>query len=338
MRLPLGGMSFKEFFLGLKAKLERDDVTDIAATVTFWGILAFFPFILFLVALFSLVITPADAEHLVRELGRVAPPEATQIIAGRIRDLSREGHTTLLGFGALGALWAAAGGTLSLMRALNTAYGVTESRPFWKVRLVALGMTLASGVVAFLAALFTVASGPLVNVLPHPLGPTVALLRLPLGGLLMMLLWALTYYVLPDVEQEFKFITPGSVLGVFLWVIACFGFSKYVDNFGHYDLVYGPLAGAMVLLLWMWMSALIVVLGAEVNALIEHSSPDRRWPGARRMADRGTELLPGEARSAKSKGENHPAEPSPVSVPFRGGLALLFGFLAGIFVARRRGA
>jgi membrane protein len=99
------------------------------------------------------------------------------------------------------------------------------------------------------------------------------------AGLLMMFLWALLYYALPNVKQRFKFITPGSVVGVVIWVIASWAFSQYVANFGKYDANYGAIGGVIVLLLWMWISAQVILLGAEINAIIEHRSPDGKSPG-----------------------------------------------------------
>ncbi|MGC3996765.1 MAG: YihY/virulence factor BrkB family protein [Anaeromyxobacter sp.] len=104
----------------------------------------------------------------------------------------------------------------------------------------------------------------------------------------MMLLWALLYYVLPDVEQDFKFITPGSVGGVIVWVIASWAFSFYVSHFGSYDRTYGSIAGVIILLFWMWISALVMLLGAEVNSVIEHRSPEGKREGAKSLADTGT--------------------------------------------------
>jgi membrane protein len=282
-----GGMSTKEFLLGLKGEISRDQVTDIAGSVTYYGILALFPFLLFLVALASVVISPQDAERLVRELSQVAPGQVTQIVGDRIRSLGAQQDVGLLTLGAVGALWAASGAMMALMRALNTAYDVREGRPFWKVRLVAVGMTILAGVIALVAGVVAVATAPLADRIGGPVGTAITWLRLPVAGLLMMLLWALLYWVLPDVEQDFKFITPGSVAGVILWVAASWGFSTYVANFGKYDQTYGPLGGVIVLLLWMWISALVLLVGAEMNALLEHRSAEGKEPGEKRLAGDG---------------------------------------------------
>ena len=339
MRLPGNGMSWKEFGQGLKDEVTRDNVTDLAATVTYYGVLSLFPFLLFLVALASVIITPAQAESLVAELSRVAPGEVTRLVGERIRQLGEQKDVTLLGFGALAAIWAASGAVLALTRALNTAYDVEESRPFWKVRGLAVLMTIVAGVLALVAALAAVATEPIANAMGGSVGTAIVWLRLPLAGLVMMFLWALLYYVLPDVEQEFKFITPGSVVGVLLWVLASWAFGKYVSNFGSYDKTYGSIAGVIVLLFWMWISALVLLVGAEVNALIEHRSPEGKREGAKSMQDTGMTPMPGPSGPGALAADRRPADDlARASRPrgaLRGLVGIAAGFAAGVLLMRR---
>src|SRR5512138_1659967 len=288
MRFPGRGMSWKQFAVGIKNEVTNDNVTDIAATVTYYGFLALFPFLLFLVALASVIITPDQAQQIVRQLSEVAPGAVTQIVGDRIQQLGQQQNVTLLGFGALGAIWAASGAIMALMRALNTTYDVKEGRPFWKTRGIALLLTLFAGVLALLAGLVVLGAPAAARFLPGQAGMVVVWLRLPAAGLLMMLLWAVLYWALPDVEQDFKFITPGSVVGVVIWVIASWGFSVYVSHFGNYDKTYGSIAGVIILLFWMWISAVVLLVGAELNAFIEHASPEGKRQGAKLLVDKGT--------------------------------------------------
>lgn len=343
MRLPGAGTSWKDFLRSLGNEISQDGITDLAATVTYYGVLALFPFLLFLVAVASLVVAPSDAERLVNELSSVAPGAVTEIVGARIRDLGRQENATLVGFGALGAIWAASGGIMALVRALNVAYDVKEGRPFWKVRGIALLMTVVSSALALAAALVAVGTAPLADRIGGPLGIAIGFLRLPVAGLVMMLLWALIYYVLPDVEQRFEFITPGSVAGVLLWVLASWAFSKYVANFGSYDKTYGALGGVIVLLLWMWISSLVVLVGAEVNALVEHRSPEGKRQGAKSMDDTGTAPIAsspprGEPVPARPPAAGQPAPSPPRRGPVRGLVAIAAGFAAGLLVARRGAA
>jgi membrane protein len=338
MRLPGAGMSWKEFLVGLKDEISQDGITDLAATVTYYGILSLFPFLLMLVAVASVVITPDTAERIVQQLGQVAPGPATQILGDRIRQLGGQQNVALLGFGALAALWSASGGTSALITALNRCYDVKEQRPWWKVRLIAIFMTLVAAVLGLAAALVAVATAPLADVVGGPLGMAIGWLRLPVAGLVMMLLWALLYYVLPDVQQSFRFITPGSVLGVVLWVIASWGFSRYVSSFGSYDKTYGSLGGVIVLLLWMWISSLVLLVGAETNALIEHRSPEGKRQGAKLRSDTGLEPR---AISAPVGEPIHQTRLAPARIeerrrpPVRGLVALAAGLAAGLLLARR---
>jgi membrane protein len=346
VRLPGKGMSWKEFLKGLKDEISKDNLTDLAATVTYYGILALFPFLLFLLALATLFITPADAQRIVDQLSQVAPGPATQILSERIQQLGQQQNVTLVGFGALGAIWAASGGVTALIGALNRTYDVKEGRPFWKVRGVAILMTLVSGALALVAALVAIAAAPLAGWIGGPIGTAIGWLRLPVAGLVMMLLWALIYYVLPDVEQDFKFITPGSVIGVVVWVVASWAFSKYVTSFGSYDKTYGSLGGVIVLLLWMWISSLVLLFGAELNAFVEHRSEEGKRQGAKSTAEKGLtpvaesrpvdEPAPARASGGPRPGDaGRPAARDRARPPVRGLVAIAAGLAAGVLLARR---
>jgi membrane protein len=329
-------MSWKEFLGGLKDEVAKDGITDLAAAVTYYSILALFPFLLFVVALASVIISANDAQRLVDQLAQVAPGPATQILGERLQQLGGQQDVKLLGLGALGAIWAASGGLNAVIGALNRCYDVKEGRPWWKVRALAILMTIVSGVLALAAGLVAVATAPLADWIGGPIGMAIGWLRLPVAGLLMMFLWALLYYVLPDVEQRFRFITPGSVVGVLLWVLASWGFSKYVANFGGYDKTYGSLGGVIVLLLWMWISTMVLLVGAEMNALIEHRSEEGKRQGAKQKSDTGLEPV---ATSAPVGEPVLATRPAPPAVrrrpPVRGLVAIAAGLVAGVLLARR---
>jgi membrane protein len=330
-------MSFREFFGGLKEEILRDGITDLAATVTYYGILSLFPFLLMLVAIASFVITPEQANTIVDQLGEVAPGPATQILGDRIREIGGGQHAALLGVGALFAIWSASGGVMSLVGALNRCYDVKEERPWWRVRLIAIGMTIVATALALVAGVVAVAAGPVAGLIGGPIGAAITWLRLPVAGLVVMFLWALLYHVLPDVEQTFKFLTPGSVAGVLLWVLASWGFSRYVSSFGSYSKTYGSLGGVIVLLLWMWISALVLLLGAEVNALIEHRSPEGKRQGAKKRTDVGLEPVARSGPVGEPNLQTRVAPPAPARGrgPLRGLVAIAAGLAAGVLLARR---
>jgi membrane protein len=308
--LPGKGIGWKEFFKLLREESNRDRISDTAAALTFFGVLAIFPFLIFLVSLASLIIDPQQAQLLIDQLGKVAPAAVTQIVGERLHALVSGPSSGLLTVSALGAIWAASGGIAALMRALNLAYDVDESRPFWKVRLIAVGATIAAAAISVIATLLAVGAPALADRIGGPVAAAILWLRLPVAGLLMMFVWALLYYFLPDVQQRFKLITPGSVIGVVVWMVASWGFSFYVSHFGSYDVTYGTLGGFVVLLFWMWISAQVVMLGAEVNAILEHRSPEGKKVGQRRLDDPGVSETKGE-RIRREEGRPPPAEPPP---------------------------
>ncbi|WNG56791.1 YihY/virulence factor BrkB family protein [Archangium gephyra] len=315
MVLPGKGMSWKEFFTEVKNEYTNDKISNVAGSVTFFAVLALFPFLLFLVALASLVIDPAQAQVLIQELGRVAPEAVTEIVGQRLKDLAAGNNVGLLTVGALGAVWAASGGVVAMMDALNTVYDVNETRPFWKVRGTAILVTIGGAVLSILASLAMVATPAVAKFLGEPLGTVVMWLRLPVAGVLMMLVWAFIYFLLPDVKQRFKFITPGSVVGVIAWLIASWGFSLYVRNFGSYDANYGALGGVIVMLLWMWISSQVILLGAEINAVLEHKSPEGKSPGQKRPDQGGPNVTKGEKREQEQQELEDRLRPSPPPRP-----------------------
>lgn len=310
MVLPGRGMSWREFFHALMKEWERDDLGDIAGAVTFFGITAIFPFLLFLVSLASLVIDPELAESLIEQLDEVAPPQVTEILGGFLQTLGAGQDTGLLTVSALASVWIASGGVAALMRALNKAYDVKESRPFWKVRLIAIAATIVAAMLSVVGAFIAVATPAVAQAIGPPAEDLALWLRLPVAGFVMMLVWALLYYFLPDVEQKFRFITPGSVVGVLIWLLASWGFSLYVVNFGRYEVTYGALGGIIVLLFWMWLSSLMVLLGAVINAVLEHRAPEGKKVGAHSFAETG----PSATAAEKEEAERIRRLPAPVAV------------------------
>lgn len=263
----------KENLRTIRAQWRRDRVGEAAAALTFYGILALFPFLLLMVALARLVISPAQVQALLGALGRELPVSLSRIPSAQLAQLTSGSHGGLLTFSALTAIWSATAGVVSLITALNAAYGVTERRPRWKVYGLALGVVVAAAVLAPLAGFVAVAAPAIAARLGSPWTALVVWLRLPVAMLLMMTLWATIYSLLPDTQQKFKFISAGSVIGVLVWLAATLGFSFYVSRFNTFGITYGALGGIVVLLLWMWISSLALMLGAEINAsLTRHAA------------------------------------------------------------------
>lgn len=293
MILPGRDVPFRDFLRRLWRESQDNDLIDYAGSIAFSAVLAIFPFLLFAVALASVVVDPSALDPLAEKMRRVLLPEVADLMAERLRKLTSESRTGLLTFGAVGAVWVASGAISALTTAVNTAYDVRESRPFWKTRGLAVLLTLAAAVLFLVATAITFVTPSFAGALGSPLGPLVLWLRWPIAIVILMLILASLYYLLPDVEQKFRFITLGSVVAVLVWVIASLGFSLFVVRFGGYEIVYGALGSVIMLLMWVWISALAVLLGAQINAVLEHLSPEGKRRGER-SASRGHRDIPGQ--------------------------------------------
>jgi membrane protein len=296
VKLPGRDVPWKDFLRTLYKEFTCDNLLDYAGSVAFSAALALFPFLLFAVALAGLVINPDTLASLVEQIRRVMPAQAAELLVDRLHALTSGARPGLVTVGAIGAVWAASGAIAALITAFNTAWDVHESRPFWKVRGMAILVTVAAAV-AFIASAAIALATPAVASQLGTLGVVLLLLRWPVAAVLMAAILACLYYFLPDVEQDFRFLTPGSIVAVVLWIVASMGLSLYVGHFGNYEVVYGALGGVIVLLLWLWISALAVLVGAEINAVIEHLSPEGKRTGAKSLADRGPDLPETEKRA-----------------------------------------
>src|SRR5690242_7939724 len=262
--------TFKQF--------NRDNLTDRAAALTYYGVLSLFPGIIVLTAILGLL-GPAAIRTVIDNVNQVVPGQGKDILVGAIKELA--GSRGLAGplaiVGLLGALWSASGYVGAFMRASNAIYGMPEGRPIWKT--IPLRIVLTVGIVVLLAAcaLGVVATGTIARRIGDAigLGSTGILVweiaKWPVIALLVSLAFALLYWVGPNVRLPgFKWLTPGGLLAVVLWVAASAGFALYVANFGSYNKTYGSLAGVIVFLVWLWISNIAVLLGAELDAELVH--------------------------------------------------------------------
>jgi membrane protein len=247
----------------------RNKLTDAAAALTFYGILALFPFILFIVATAGAIIRPEQVQALGAALARDAPPALAPILLARLAELTSRPRVGVLTFSALAAVWSSTSGVASLVSVLNSAFGVSEERPIWKIYSMAFAVMLGGTFLALLAAVMAVVAPTVAVQLGgfswHPL---IGWLRVPVATCLMMIVWGTIYYVLPNVKQTVRSILPGSVVGVLVWLFATLVFSFYVSHFSNFGITYGALGAIVILLFWMWLSSLALMLGAEINAVL----------------------------------------------------------------------
>jgi membrane protein len=267
------------FLRTLSREFSENALTDVAAQLAYWSELALVPLLMFMLSLAGYLPLQNAADTLLETLYHILPPAAAQVIEGVVKEVVGRQHGWLL-VASLGvALWSAAGGTAALMTALNRAYSVRETRPWWRVRLTAVLFTL-SAVVLCMIAVVSLAVGPeLVHAVWAHFGLGGAFdqlwswLRWPIVCLAMMLMLANCYYFLPNVTtRRWRFITPGSVTAVVLWVGASLGFRLYLQHFDSYAKTYGSLGALIILLTWIYLSSLMVILGGEVNAILDRQA------------------------------------------------------------------
>jgi YihY family inner membrane protein len=255
-----------------------DNLSDAAAALTYYATLSIFPALLVLVSLLGLA-GPDTAQKLVDNLGQVVPGSARQIISSAIESLQQSSGAGLTAIVAiLFAIWSASGYVGAFMRAANTVFDVPEGRPVWKTIPVRLGITVVLLVLMSISAIIVVFTGPLARQAGDLLGLGAAavtawgIAKWPILLVILMFLVAILYWAAPNAKQPgFRWITPGGVVGVLLWLIASVGFAFYVANFGNYNKTYGALAGVIVFLVWMWISNLAILLGAELNAELDRA-------------------------------------------------------------------
>jgi membrane protein len=263
----------------------KDNCFAMAAQLAYYFFFALFPTLLFMVALASYFPLTTIIDDLFRTMGGFMPPEALKLITDQMVKISGDRQAGLLTLGMVVAISSSSTAMVAVIDTLNNAYDVEEGRPWWKVRLSAILLTI--GVAIFILVSFAlVLVGPtLATTLADSmnLGPvfewTWKILQWPVLFALASLGIALIYYFGPDVEQEWVWLTPGSIFATTLWLAATLGFKYYVANWGNYTETYGLLGAVMILLLWFYISGLVILLGAEMNAEIEHASPRGKDPG-----------------------------------------------------------
>jgi membrane protein len=279
----LGGLTITELGRRLWHESQRDELLGRAAQLSYYALLALFPALIFLTALMGLFSVENYMPELMSYLRNVLPADALSMVKRFLDQIAEGSGANLLSLGALGALWASSSGVTAIMNALNVVYDVKEdSRPLWRVRLTAILLTL--GLAGFvIVSLTLVLYGPSIGAwianfvgLGQAFAWTWNILHWPVVVGLMLLVVAAVYHVCPDINQNWRWVTPGSVFAVAMWVIVSLGFKVYVDNFGDYNKVYGSIAGVIVLMLWLYWSGMMLLLGGEINAEIEHAATERQ--------------------------------------------------------------
>ena len=256
----------------------RDNLTVWAAALTYYGILSLFPALLVLISALRLT-GQSTTQKVLDNLSSIAPGPARSILTTAITNLQHGQQSTagiLAIVGIVGALWSASGYVGSFMQAANSIYDVPEGRPLWKKLPVRLGITIVTGVIVAAAALAVVFTGSLARQLGRVLGVGSGVVTVwdiakwPVLVILISLLFAILYWAAPNAKHGgFRWISPGSLLAVVIWIAASAGFAFYVANFSSYNKTYGSLAAVIVFLVWLWITNLAILVGAEFDAELQ---------------------------------------------------------------------
>lgn len=261
-------------------RFQEDEVTSLGAQLTFYLLLAFFPFIIFLITLASYA--PVASDLPLDQLAALLPYEAYVQVRDIIEETIQARSHTLLSVGMIAALWASSSGVNAIIRGINKAYFEKETRPFWKVRGLSILFTLALALVIVSAFLMLVLGRIIGQALFTELGAYYLFadvwrwVRYLLPLATMLLVFVLLYRFSPNRNLTLKEVVPGAVLASLGWVITSLAFAWYVEHFTDYARIYGSLGGIVILLLWLYLSSIIILLGGELNAVLSrHGSPGR---------------------------------------------------------------
>jgi membrane protein len=286
-------------------EFREDNMSDWAAALTYYGLLSLFPALIALVSIVGLVGDPVSTTRTITEIvTKLGPSSAGDTFAGPIKSITshRSAAGILLVVGLATALWSASGYVGAFMRAANVIYETPEGRPFWKLRPLQIFVTLIMLLLLAAVALALVLTGPVVDAVAGPLGvgsTAVSIWNIakwPVLLAVVVTMFAVLFYAAPNVKLAgFRWVTPGALLAIVLWLIASAAFAFYVANFGSYDKTYGTLGGVVCLLVWFWITNVALLLGMELNSERERG---RELAAGVRGADRELQL---DARSAPKR-------------------------------------
>jgi membrane protein len=277
----LGGLGLRELVTRVWHEIGDDEIVDRAAALSYYFVFALFPMLLFLTALLGMVPNARLMDQLMDYLASALPPEAATLTSRVLGEIVRGARGGLVSVGALAALWAASAGMDSIRTALNAAYDVVDPRPWWKRRLMAIGLTIVFAGFTLTGLILLVLGPEIADAIAHAVGLGSIFtaiwntIRWPVALLLALLGVGLVYYLAPAVRQRWYWVTPGSAVAVAGWLLASTGLRLYVTRFANFNATYGSIGGAMLLLLWLYLTGLILLVGADVNAEIAQAARRR---------------------------------------------------------------
>jgi membrane protein len=308
-----GGLSWKVLGKRVLREIQSDDVFGRAAQLAYYFLLALFPLLLFLTSVIGLLLgSGTGVRHaLFAYFSRVLPGSAFNLVDSTMYEVSAASGGGKLTFGLLAALWAASNGMGAITGALNAAYNVKETRPWWKQRLTAIGLTLVLSILIISALVLVLYGGKIANhiAVTYSFGQAFTFgwkfLQWPLVLGFMLLSFSLIYYLAPDLrEQKWVWITRGSTTGVALWLVVSFAFKLYLHFFDSYSKTYGALGAVIVLMLWLYFTGAAILIGGEVNSEIENAAAEAGDPRAK---EKGEKSAGENERAGNSQDRSHAA-------------------------------
>jgi len=303
----LGGLSWIQLAKRVWKEVQEDNVFGRAAELSYYFLLALFPFLIFLTSVIGLVLgSGTGTRHMLfNYLARIMPPSAFQLIDATMIEVSAASSGGKLSFGILAALWAASNGLTAITGSLNNAYDLKETRSWWKQRLVSIGLTMALSVLIIGALVLVVAGGKIAEWLAAhygfgPVFPTAwKIVQWPVVFAEMILAFALIYYFAPDFrKQAWQWLTPGAAIGVVLWLLVSLGFRVYLHFFNSYSATYGSLGAVIILMLWLYFTGAAVLIGGEINSEIENAAAQQGEPEAKEKGEKAPNEKPGSVQAA----------------------------------------
>lgn len=278
-------MGFAAFLQQLYCRFQDDEVPALGAQLTYYLILAFFPFLIFVIAFLSFTdITAAEA---IDSMARIMPELSSRAVADAYAEIQRSRSGSVLSIGLLAALWSASNGISAVIKALNKAYDEEESRPFWKVKGIAVLFTFVLAVVILFTLVLLIFGRiiglALYNIVHFPgnfdLLWNFAQYAIPLATIAVV--FVLLYRFTPNLRLTFREVLPGALFATVGWVTASLLFSYYVNHFGSYTKTYGSIGGIIVLLTWLYLSSIVLILGGEINATLHFERHGKRKPACK---------------------------------------------------------
>ena len=277
----LGGLSVRELGRRVWNEIWDDEITDRAAALAYYFLFALFPALLFLTSLIGMLPIAGLTERLIEYVDQAMPGDAATIVRRTLDEIRAGAHGGLLSIGALATLWAGSNGMASVMSALNIAYDIEDPRPWWKQRLLSIVLTVGFALF-ILTALILLVFGPRIGeIVASTLGLSAVFTRawnvlsLPIVVFFVLVGIALVYYLAPAAKQRWRWVTPGSAVALVLWLAMSYGLRLYVGHFANYSATYGSIGGVILLMLWLYLTGLAILVGAEINAEIEHAAAER---------------------------------------------------------------